>query len=199
MAKFRVSTSSENRPPISERVKYPCATGLPNGDSRAMRSRSTWIHWWSPVALANLSIASKVISRQRVRPSSLPTSALSPATPSMIVSATVRREITLAREHVKVTGTRCSVDLPILLRRDLLRRGEEEHRVGCVQTTGFLRDERIDEVTRCSVESQNSAVGSAVDIEVPVRSEFQGGGVSDLPAAGGHEDGKQLSGRAVVL
>src|SRR5215469_341199 len=186
MAKFLVSTSSENRPPISERVKYPCATGLPNGDSRAMRSRSTWIHWWSPVALANLSIASKVISRHRVRPSSLPTSALSPATPSMIVSATVfsllgwwnrpasrGREITLARGHVKVTGTRCSAELQISLRQDLLHRGEEEHRVGCVQSTGFLRDERIDEVTRCSVESQNSAVGSAVDIEVPVRSELQ--------------------------
>ena len=39
----------------SDKVKKPCATGPPNGDSRLQRSTSTWIHWWSEVASANLS------------------------------------------------------------------------------------------------------------------------------------------------
>ena len=45
MAKFLISTRSKKIPAISATVKYPCAMGFPNGDSRAIRSRSTWIHW----------------------------------------------------------------------------------------------------------------------------------------------------------
>src|SRR5262245_30627590 len=33
---------------------------FPPGNSRLARSTSTWIHWWSPVASANLSIISWV-------------------------------------------------------------------------------------------------------------------------------------------
>jgi hypothetical protein len=36
---------------VSDRVRYPCAIGPPNGLDLA-RSGSTWIHWWSPVASA---------------------------------------------------------------------------------------------------------------------------------------------------
>ena len=43
----------------------------PNGPAAA-RSRSTWIHWWSPVASANASMRSCVTSSQEDGPSSSP-------------------------------------------------------------------------------------------------------------------------------
>src|SRR5690606_7530250 len=43
---------------ISERVRKPWATGPPNGLSALQRSTSTWIHWWSSVSWANVSIIS---------------------------------------------------------------------------------------------------------------------------------------------
>src|SRR5207302_1797019 len=61
--------------------------GAPNGDSRRARSRSTWIHWWSPVASANRTMSSNAIVRHSDLPSSLPTSASSPGIPSITVLA----------------------------------------------------------------------------------------------------------------
>src|SRR6266705_309225 len=52
-----------------ERVRYPCATVVPNGPFAAA-SGSTWIHWWSPVASAKRLICSCVISCQSLVPSS---------------------------------------------------------------------------------------------------------------------------------
>ena len=46
---------------------------LPPGISFLARSTSTWIHWWSPVASANLSIISWVTVSHSDGPSSLPT------------------------------------------------------------------------------------------------------------------------------
>src|SRR6478609_8662548 len=48
----------------------------PNGPAAA-RSTSTWIHWWSPVASANLFTRSWSISSQSLVPSSLPAAASS--------------------------------------------------------------------------------------------------------------------------
>src|SRR4051812_42654023 len=48
----------------------------PNGPSAAL-STSTWIHWWSPVASANASTRSWVISSQSVLPRSSPTASAS--------------------------------------------------------------------------------------------------------------------------
>src|SRR5580765_3744949 len=45
---------------------------FPPGSSRFARSTSTWIHWWSPVASANLSIISWVTVSHSDGPSSLP-------------------------------------------------------------------------------------------------------------------------------
>ena len=41
---------------IRAKVKNPWATVPPKGDSLAARSTFMWIHWWSPVASANLLI-----------------------------------------------------------------------------------------------------------------------------------------------
>src|SRR3989338_3363160 len=46
---------------------------VPPGISRRARSTSTWIHWWSPVASANLSIAAWSTTIQSDGPSSRPT------------------------------------------------------------------------------------------------------------------------------
>src|SRR5262245_15885429 len=46
---------------------------LPPGISRLARSTSTWIHWWSPVASANLSTMSWVPVSHSDGPSSSPT------------------------------------------------------------------------------------------------------------------------------
>src|SRR6266540_2580282 len=52
-----------------DKVRYPCATVVPNGPFAAA-SESTWIHWWSPVASAKRLICSCVISCQSLVPSS---------------------------------------------------------------------------------------------------------------------------------
>jgi hypothetical protein len=54
----------------SDRVSAPWATVPPNGPSFAARSGSTWIHWWSPVRSANVSIRAWSISCQPEVPSS---------------------------------------------------------------------------------------------------------------------------------
>src|SRR5258706_12343499 len=54
-----------------DRLRYPCATVLPNGPCAA-RSGSTWIHWWSPVASANASMRSCGTSTQDEGPNSAP-------------------------------------------------------------------------------------------------------------------------------
>jgi hypothetical protein len=56
----------------SDRVRNPCATGPPNGDSAAARSGSTWIHWWSSVASANVFTRSWVTSNHSLTPSTCP-------------------------------------------------------------------------------------------------------------------------------
>src|SRR5947209_10717628 len=48
--------------------------GPPKGLSFVARSGSTWIHWWSPVASANVLTASWVTSNHSLLPSSVPTS-----------------------------------------------------------------------------------------------------------------------------
>src|SRR5262245_21679876 len=57
----------------SERLRYPCAIGPPNGLSRRARSTSTWIHCRSPVQAANRSIRSWSTTTQSDAPSSRPT------------------------------------------------------------------------------------------------------------------------------
>src|SRR5581483_776608 len=56
---------------MSASVRYPCAIVVPNGPSRA-RSRSTWVHWSSPVAAANASIRSCVTSMKLEGPKTSP-------------------------------------------------------------------------------------------------------------------------------
>src|SRR5215475_13745806 len=67
-----------------DRVRYPCAMVPPNGPAAAL-SRSTWIHWWSPVASAKALTGSWVISSQPVCPRSAPASALSSSRPLAVV------------------------------------------------------------------------------------------------------------------
>src|SRR3984957_19770402 len=56
----------------SERVRKPCPIGPPNGDSPVARSGSTWIHWWSSVASANVFTRSWVTSNHSLTPSTWP-------------------------------------------------------------------------------------------------------------------------------
>src|SRR3984957_20498305 len=56
----------------SERVRKPCPIGPPKGDSAAARSGSTWIHWWSSVASANVFTRSWVTSNHWLVPSTCP-------------------------------------------------------------------------------------------------------------------------------
>src|SRR5881628_1169286 len=65
------SSSSYSSTVDSDKVKNPCATVDPNWLAFA-RSGSTWIHCWSPVRSANLSMWSCVISTHRLVPRSLP-------------------------------------------------------------------------------------------------------------------------------
>src|ERR671929_964625 len=61
--------------------------GPPKGLSRFARSTSTWIHWWSWVASANLSTWSWVISTHSLWPRCWPTFASTPSMPSTVVCA----------------------------------------------------------------------------------------------------------------
>src|SRR5271157_2734799 len=61
---------------IRDSESRPCAMVLPPGISRAARSGSTWIHCSSPVASANLSMRSWLISSQSLTPTSAPTADL---------------------------------------------------------------------------------------------------------------------------
>src|SRR5215210_5350986 len=66
-------------------VRFPCAIVVPNGLSVLARSTSTWIHWWSPEASANLLMSSCVTSRQSLGPTVWPTSAFSSSIPFTVV------------------------------------------------------------------------------------------------------------------
>src|SRR5262245_19134607 len=57
----------------SERLRYPCAFGAPNGLSRRARSTSTWIHCRSPVQAANASMRSWPTATHSDAPRSRPT------------------------------------------------------------------------------------------------------------------------------
>src|SRR5262245_11957990 len=57
----------------SERLRYPCAFGAPNGLSRLARSTSTWIHCRSPVQAAKASMRSWSTATQSDAPRSRPT------------------------------------------------------------------------------------------------------------------------------
>src|SRR5438477_449102 len=57
----------------SESVRYPWPIVVPNGPDAA-RSRSTWIHWWSPVVSANESMRSCETSIHDEGPNSAPVS-----------------------------------------------------------------------------------------------------------------------------
>ena len=57
----------------SDSNRKPCAMVPPNGVSRAARSGSTWMNWWSSVASANWSIIVCETTRQGETPTSLPT------------------------------------------------------------------------------------------------------------------------------
>src|SRR5687767_132034 len=72
-----------------QRVRLPWAIVVPNGLSFFARSTSTWIHWWSPVTSANLSMSSWVTSRQSLGPLVWPTSALSSSIPFTVVGVLV--------------------------------------------------------------------------------------------------------------
>src|SRR5215467_5012079 len=76
---------------------------------------------------------------------------------------------------------------------------EKQHRVWRAQATRSLLDKRIDEITGRTIETQDTAVGSAIHIEVPIRSEPQGSGVSDHSTVRRHEDAEELSGGPAVL
>src|ERR1700742_1959722 len=56
----------------SDNGRTPFPPGPPNGDSAAARSGSTWIHWWSSVASANVFTRSWVTSNHSLTPSTCP-------------------------------------------------------------------------------------------------------------------------------
>lgn len=58
------------------RVRKPCAIVVPNGPASA-RTRSTWIHCSSSVAVEKPSMRACVMSNQRLTPRSVPTDATS--------------------------------------------------------------------------------------------------------------------------
>src|SRR4029453_18140017 len=93
------------------RVRLPWAIVVPNGLSFLARSTSTWIHWWSPVTSANLSMSSWVTSRQSLGPMVCPTSAFSSSIPFTVVGVLMGRSISA----VVVPGLRVqSVGEPLL-------------------------------------------------------------------------------------
>src|SRR6266550_3578990 len=94
-----------------DRVRYPCATVVPNGPFAAA-SGSTWIHWWSPVASAKRLICSCVISCQSLVPSSRSPDCSSSSMVSVVVT--------------------CS-SLPHRLTARLVHRGEHSGRRGPVR------------------------------------------------------------------
>src|SRR5512133_2194540 len=94
-----------------DRVRYPCATVVPNGPFAAA-SGSTWIHWWSPVASAKRLICSCVISCQSLVPSSRSPDCSSSSMVSVVVT--------------------CS-SLPHRLTARLVHRGEHSGRSGPVR------------------------------------------------------------------
>src|SRR6266540_1502891 len=65
----------------SDNVRYPCAIVVPNGPFAAF-SGSTWIHWWSPVASANVSICCCVTVCQSLWPRCSPFAAANSSSPS---------------------------------------------------------------------------------------------------------------------
>src|SRR5579859_2095793 len=64
-------TTSYDMTGSSESVRYPWPIVVPNGPDFA-RSRSTWIHWWSPVVSANESMRSCETSIHEEGPNSAP-------------------------------------------------------------------------------------------------------------------------------
>src|SRR5829696_3962519 len=82
----------------SDSVRYPWAIGPPNGLSFFARSTSTWIHWWSPVASANLFTCSWVTSYQSLVPSSVPTR---PGSSAMVVVVVVMGRVLLGRMSLR--------------------------------------------------------------------------------------------------
>src|SRR5262245_15052980 len=82
-----ISTASLKKYGSRDSVRNPWATVVRYGDSRAARSRSTWIHWSSPVASANSLMCACVTSIQSVSATSFPAHSLSRSTPGITIFA----------------------------------------------------------------------------------------------------------------
>src|SRR5207245_181328 len=86
---------------------------LPPGISFLARSTPTWIHWWSPVASANLSIIAWVTVSHSDGPSSLPTCWSKSWGFSTLSMASLPRGMICGRHYRAVPGTHpMSYDAP---------------------------------------------------------------------------------------
>src|SRR5438067_635232 len=110
---------------MSATVKYPCAMGAPKGDSRRARSRSTWIHWWSPVASAKRTMSSNAIVRQSDLPISLPARASRPAIPSITVLFAMAAAISRCRcARTDHQGLRGAPERPVEIGESAVRESD---------------------------------------------------------------------------
>src|SRR2546423_7111426 len=87
--------SSLRKPSTRPRVRFPCATVVPNGLSVLARSTSTWIHWSSPESSAKVLIISCVTSRHSLGPTFSPRSSRSPSIPLTVAIAMTGQAIRL--------------------------------------------------------------------------------------------------------
>src|SRR5688500_18534461 len=85
-----------------QNVRLPCAIGALNGDSFLQRSTSTWIHWKSPDASANVLISSCVTVIHLPTATSLPIQPLSSAT---VLITTLSDMVTLLERFTASAAT----------------------------------------------------------------------------------------------
>src|SRR6185437_5935253 len=97
----------------SDNVRNPCPIGPPNGDSAAARSGSTWIHWWSSVASANVFTRSWVTSSHSVTPSTCPLSEGRSASVVVVLLISFSHPVPALRLRQTVPG-RCVPAYPLV-------------------------------------------------------------------------------------
>src|SRR5512133_3029524 len=128
-----------------DRVRYPCATVVPNGPFAAA-SGSTWIHWWSPVASAKRLICSCVISCQSLVPSSRSPDCSSSSIVSVVAisSSFLPHRLTAGLMHRgEHSGRRCPVWEAVA--ELLQQRVRVPTLVTCEQLPGFPAAEHVDD------------------------------------------------------
>src|SRR5688572_33383143 len=86
-----------------QKVRLPCAIGVLNGDSFLQRSTSTWIHWKSPDASANVLIISWVTVIHLPTATSLPIHVLSSSTVPITSLSDIPTLLAISADYARVS------------------------------------------------------------------------------------------------